>query len=359
MITMKQLMDEAFDMDASDIHVMAGDPPVFRLHGSLIRREGSSELTPEDSERLVHEIAPERALMELEEVHGADFAYAYEDKCRFRVAAYRQRRTLGLSLRLIPYKLMTFEELGLRQESVKPLMTTLRGLVLVTGPTGSGKSTTLATMIDHINSTQDVHIITVEDPIEYYHYSKKSLVTQREVGVDVPTFAEGTMRAMRMDPDVILVGEMRDLNTIQAAITAAETGHLVFGTLHTTGATRTVERIVDVFPTEQQAQIRTQLGGNLLAVISQLLLRRSDKPGRVAAYEIMIATIAIRNLIRERKPHAIFSSIQTGQKEGMQTLDQHLLALYEKKLIDKQTVIQSCQQPIEVLPRLGEKVEEE
>ena len=224
---------------------------------------------------------------------------------------------------------MTFEEMGL-PEIIKKLLVIPRGMILVTGPTGSGKSTTLATMIDWINTNMDHHIITIEDPIEYYHYHKKGLVNQREVGVDVPTFAEAIRRALRMDPDVILVGEMRDLETIEAAVTAAETGHLVFGTLHTTGAVRTIDRIVDAFPTDQQEQIRTQLAGNLKSVISQALIPRKSGFGRVAAFEIMIATPAIQNLIRENKSFRITSAIQTGHKYGMNLLDEHLLALYRK-----------------------------
>ena len=266
---------------------------------------------------------------ELQEVGGADFGFAFEDVARFRVAIFKQRGNIGLVLRLIPKTILTFEQLGL-PKLVQELLEQPRGLILVTGPTGSGKSTTLATMIDWINQQHADHIITVEDPIEYYHDHKKSVVCQREVGVDVPTFAEALRRALRMDPDVILVGEMRDLETIESAITAAETGHLVFGTLHTTGAVRTIDRIVDAFPSNQQEQIRTQIAGNLKAVISQALIPKKGGFGRVAAFEIMISTPAIQNLIRENKSYRIVSAIQTGHKYGMNLLDEHLLQLYRK-----------------------------
>lgn len=226
----------------------------------------------------------------------------------------------------------------------------------MTGPTGSGKTTTLATLIDYINNNRDCHIITIEDPIEYYHTHKKSVITQREVGVDVPDFATGVIKALRQDPDVILVGEMRDLATIQAAVTAAETGHLVFSTLHTTGAARTVDRIVDVFPFDQQEQIRTQLSGNLLAIMSQMLLPKKDQKGRVAVFEIMIATPAINHMIRERKTHSIFSAIQTGHHLGMQTLDEGLWDRYQQGMISKEEMIRSAHRPEELYERLGEKI---
>jgi twitching motility protein PilT len=269
-----QLLDICFERDASDIHIVPNEPATLRLHGRLVRLEEYGELSPADTERLFREVAPPRAIHELERVRTADFGYTHP-KARFRVAAYYEKGSIAINFRLIPYRLRSFEEIGL-PESVKRLLHLPRGLVLVTGPTGSGKTTTLATMIDYINENRETHIVTVEDPIEYFHSAKKSVISQREVGVDVPSFDEGVIRAMRMDPDVILVGEMRDLKTIQAAITAAETGHLVFATVHTTGAARTVERIVDVFPHEQQEQIRVQLSTNLVAIISQLLLPRAD-----------------------------------------------------------------------------------
>ena len=325
---MVSLLRMLIDRDGSDLHLAVDAPPVGRVHGHL-QFFGETPLTAEDTERLMKSIASVDNQQELQEVGGADFGFAFEDVARFRVSIFKQRGYVGLVLRLIPRKILTFEEIGL-PETIKEVITQPRGLCLVTGPTGSGKSTSLATMIDWLNTTYDHHIITVEDPIEYYHYHKRSLVNQREVGVDVPTFSEALRRALRQDPDVILVGEMRDLETIEAAITAAETGHLVFGTLHTTGAVRTIDRIVDAFPTNQQEQIRTQLSGNLKAVISQALIPRKSGFGRVAAFEIMITTSAIQNLIRENKSYRITSAIQTGHKFGMNLLDEHLMALYRK-----------------------------
>ncbi|MBW7863181.1 MAG: type IV pilus twitching motility protein PilT [Candidatus Hydrogenedentes bacterium] len=325
---MVSLLRMLIDRDGSDLHLTVDNPPVGRVHGHL-QYFGDNPLTAEDTERLMKSIASVDNQQELQEVGGADFGFAFEDVARFRVSIFKQRGYVGLVLRLIPRKILTFEELGL-PDIVKKVITQPRGMILVTGPTGSGKSTSLATMIDWINESYDHHIITIEDPIEYYHYHKKSIIMQREVGVDVPSFAEALRRALRQDPDVILVGEMRDLETIEAAVTAAETGHLVFGTLHTTGAVRTIDRIVDAFPTNQQEQIRTQLAGNLKSVISQTLVPRKSGFGRVAAFEIMIATSAIQNLIRENKSYRITSAIQTGHKFGMNLLDEHLLALYRK-----------------------------
>lgn len=351
------LLNICFERDASDIHIVANEPPTLRLYGRLIRLEEEfGVLTPQDTERLFREVAPMKAIHELERVKTADFGYTHA-KARFRVAAYYQKGTIAINFRLIPYRLRSFEEIGL-PDHVKRLLWLPRGLVLVTGPTGSGKTTTLATMIDYINQNRDTHIVTIEDPIEYFHEPKQSVVSQREVGVDVPTFDEGVIRSLRMDPDVILVGEMRDLKTIQAAITAAETGHLVFSTVHTTGAARTVERIVDVFPMDQQEQIRVQLSTNLVAVISQLLLPRIDRPGRIAAFEIMICTPAIGHMIRDRKIHSIVSAIQTGQQLGMMTLDSHLLYLYQRKLISREEMYRVAQEPEEIAEKLGEHVPE-
>ena len=328
---MVNLLRMLIDRDGSDLHLAVDNPPVGRIHGHLTFF-GDDPLNAEDTERLMKSIASVDNQQELQEVGGSDFGFAFEDVARFRTSIFKQRGNVGIVLRLIPRHIMTFEEIGL-PETLKDVITLPRGLVLVTGPTGSGKTTSLATMLDWINTNFDRHIITVEDPIEYYHHHKKSMITQREVGVDVPTFSEALRRALRMDPDVVLVGEMRDLETIQAAVTAAETGHLVFGTLHTTGAVRTIDRIIDAFPTNQQEQIRTQLAGNLKAVISQILLPKKSGFGRVAAYEIMITTPAIQNLIRENKSYRITSAIQTGHKFGMNLLDEHLLALYRKGIV--------------------------
>ncbi len=342
---MVSLLRMLIDRDGSDLHLAVDNPPVGRVHGHL-QFFGDSPLTAEDNERLMKSIASVDNQQELQEVGGADFGFAFEDVARFRVSIFKQRGYVGLVLRLIPRKIMSFEELGL-PVSLKEVITQPRGLILITGPTGSGKTTSLATMLDWLNETHDHHIITIEDPIEYYHFHKKSIITQREVGVDVPSFAEALRRALRQDPDVILVGEMRDLETIEAAVTAAETGHLVFGTLHTTGAVRTIDRIVDAFPTNQQEQIRTQLAGNLKSVISQTLVPRKSGFGRVAAYEIMIATPAIQNLIRENKSYRITSAIQTGHKFGMNLLDEHLLMLFRKGVCSYEDVVSRCQQPEE------------
>ena len=339
---MVSLLKMLIDRDGSDLHLAVGSPPVGRVHGHLTYF-GERNLAPEDTERLMKSIASVDNQQEIQEVGGSDFGFAFEDIARFRVSIFKQKGNVGLVLRLIPNKILTFEQIGLPQ-SLKQVISQPRGLILVTGPTGSGKSTSLATMIDYLNTEFDHHIITIEDPIEYYHNHKKSLVNQREVGVDVPSFSEAIRRALRMDPDIILVGEMRDLATIEAAVTAAETGHLVFGTLHTTGAVRTIDRLVDAFPTNQQEQIRTQLAGNLKAVISQALLPRKGGFGRVAAFEVMITTPAIQNLIRDNKSYRITSSIQTGHKYGMNLLDEHLLALYKKGIISYDVAAGRAQQ---------------
>ena len=325
------LLDIIVAKNASDLHLHVKKPPTMRLNNKLIEMDKDT-LTSEDTAAYVKTIATPEQQAEVEKVGGTDFGYAFNTKARFRVSIYRQKGNINLAMRLIPYKFLSFEELGLGTQ-IKELCHRLRGLVLVTGPTGSGKTTTLATMIDYINSTRDCHIITIEDPIEYYHTHKKSIVSQRELGVDVPSFPEALRRGLRQDPDVFLVGEMRDLETISAAITAAETGHLVFGTLHTTGATRTIDRIVDVFPIDQQEQIRIMLSVSITAIISQQLLVREDGKGRIAAYEIMIATPAIQNLIREKKTYRILSELQTGTKHGMCTMDNSLMKLYSSGII--------------------------
>lgn len=339
---MVSLLRMLVDREGSDLHITTGIPPSARVHGSLAQF-GDDPCTPEDTERLMKSIASVDNQQELQEVGGADFGFAFEDVARFRVAIFKQRGHVGMVLRLIPRRILTFDELGLPPH-IQELLMLPRGLVLVTGPTGSGKSTSLATMIDWINANHGHHIITIEDPIEYYHNHKRSIICQREVGVDVPTFAEALRRALRMDPDVILVGEMRDLETIESAVTAAETGHLVFGTLHTTGAVRTIDRIVDAFPTNQQEQIRTQLAGNLKAVISQALVPKKGGYGRIAAFEIMISTPAIQNLIRENKSFRITSAIQTGHKYGMNLLDEHLLQLYRRGICTFEACASRCQQ---------------
>jgi twitching motility protein PilT len=349
-IEMSELLELAFEEGASDIHIEVGSPPVLRLHGALAPIDAAI-LGPEDTERMIKSVASDVHQQKIREDGGVDFGFAFGDKARFRVSCFKQKGFYGMVMRQIPKTLLGLDEIGL-PPSIKDILFRPRGLVLVTGPTGSGKSTTLASMMNIINIERDCHIITVEDPVEFYHEHKKSLVIQREVGVDVPSFSEALRRALRMDPDVILVGEMRDLETMEAAVTAAETGHLVFATLHTTGAARTVDRIVDAFPTDQQEQIRTQLASSLLAVISQVLLPRIDKPGRVAAFEIMVTTPGIQSLIRDNKTFRITSDIQTGAKYGMNTLDSHLLELYQAGMISYGEMIIKAQDPQGLLQKL-------
>ena len=331
-VTMAQLLDFVVAQNASDIHLSVGRKPTIRKNGRL-KDVNAPELVAADTVRLAKEITPERNLKELQESGSTDFGYAFGDKARFRVAVFKQKNVIGVVLRLIPTKLLSFEEIGL-PESVKRLLDRPRGLILVTGPTGCGKTTTLATMIDYINQNDDSHIVTIEDPIEYYHEHKKCIITQRELHNDVAGFSEGLRRSLRQDPDVILVGEMRDLETISSAITAAETGHLVFGTLHTTGATRTVDRIIDAFPTNQQEQVRSQLAVSIIAIISQALMPRHGG-GLIAAFEIMITTSAVENLIREAKTYQLSSVIQTGKREGMFLLDEYLWDLYQAQKITR------------------------
>ncbi len=351
-ISMSDLLQLVVDEGASDLHLAVGVPPVLRIHGQLAPLD-AEPLKPEDTERLMKSITSDDHQQKLREQGGSDFGFGFGNVARFRVSIFKQKGHIGLVLRQIPSKLMTLEEIGLPPQ-IRDLLYKPRGLILVTGPTGSGKSTTLASMLNVINIERDCHIITIEDPIEYYHTHKKSVVTQRDIGVDVPNFREALRRALRQDPDVILVGEMRDLETMEAAITAAETGHLVFATLHTTGSARTVDRIVDAFPTNQQEQIRTQLSSTIVAVISQLLLVRVDKPGRVAAFEIMIATPSIRSLIRDNKTFRITSDIQTGARYGMVTLDAHLMTLYENNIISYEDLITKCQDPEAVALKMQE-----
>jgi twitching motility protein PilT len=345
-------MDACFDQGASDLHLSVGRAPVLRVRGHLVEIAGQPKLVGTDIERMVAEIIPERNRRELEEIGSTDFGIAHGDKCRFRVSALTQKGQRGVVMRLIPHKLLSFEQIGL-PESIQKLLTLHRGLILVTGPTGSGKTTTLATMVDWINRHRDVHIITIEDPIEYYHDHQKSQVTQREVGVDTPTFGEAMRRALRQDPDVILLGEMRDLETTSAAISAAETGHLVFGTLHTTGAARTVDRIIDQYPTEQQEQIRAQLAVALVAVVSQILIPSADGHGRVAAFEVMISNPAIENHIRKTETFKIPSVIQTGRRQGMQLLDDSLLELYRSGRIRREEALERCFDPQAVAAKMG------
>ncbi len=351
-VQIDRLLDVMVKQDASDLHITVGRPPTVRLNGRL-RNMQTKVLDADDTMALMKSITPEKNQAEFQEKGGTDFGFSFSEAARFRVSVFRQKGNVAMVLRLIPNRLLPFEVLNL-PPIVKDLIRRPRGLFLVTGPTGSGKTTTLATMIDEINMNLERHIITVEDPIEYYHPHKKGIVNQREVGglADVPSFSEALRRALRQNPDCILVGEMRDLETIEAAIKAAETGHLVFGTLHTTGAAGTINRIIDAFPVAQQEQVRVQLSTSLLAVLSQVLLARHDKPGRLAGYEFLVITPAISNLIRENKTFRIDSAIQTGKKFGMQLLDEHLWTMYSKGLISAEEMVEKARNPAD----LGERV---
>ena len=349
---MHQLLEAACDFGASDLHLAVGDPPVLRVHGDLQPLD-MPVLEPEDTELLMRTICTEAQMESVQNNGGADFGLPFEDRARFRVSVFKQKGRIGLVLRQIPNEMIPLKKIGLPEE-INELLYKPRGLILVTGPTGSGKTTTLTSMLNFINENRACHIITIEDPIEFYHNHKKSVVTQREIGADVPSFAEAIRRALRQDPDVILVGEMRDLETMGAAITAAETGHLVFGTLHTTGSASTVDRMVGAFPTDQQGQIRMQLSVGLVAVISQLLIPRIDKPGRVAAFEIMVNTPSIASMIRDGNTHRITSDIQTGAKYGMRTLDSHLLELYTSGMISYEEFISKSRDPDTQLEKIKE-----
>ncbi|MFH0985997.1 MAG: type IV pilus twitching motility protein PilT [Candidatus Omnitrophota bacterium] len=330
-MAIEQILLAAVEKEASDIHLTVGRPVTFRLVGDLVS-VGEKSLTQQDTEAFAKEITTEVQRKKVEEVGGIDFGFSFMDKARFRVSCFKQQGHYSLVLRLLPSKFYGFEDIGLPHQLIDTLSVP-RGLVLVTGPTGSGKTTTLATMLNYINENYPKHIITAEDPVEFVHHHKKCVITQREVGEDVPSFAEAIVKSLRQDPDVILIGEMRDLSTMETAIRAAETGHLVFSTLHTTGAARTVDRIIDVFPAYQQPLVRVQLAATIVAVISQVLVPRLDGAGRVAAFEIMFATPAIRNLIREGKTYQILSEIQTGSRYGMIMLDDYLKQLYLQGII--------------------------
>ena len=349
-ILIDKLLHTVVNRGASDLHITVGQPPVVRIDGHLSALE-TKVLEAEDTVALMKSIAPERCQQELQEVGGADFGFAFGELARFRVSIFKQRGNVAMVLRLIPVKLLNFKDLG-----TPPILAELcgrpRGMVLVTGPTGCGKTTTLAAMVDYINENFDHHIITIEDPIEFYHPHKKSTVNQRELGVDVPTFSEAIRRGLRQDPDVILVGEMRDLETIEAAITAAETGHIVFATLHTTGAQGTINRVIDVFPTNQQEQIRTQLSTAVIGILSQALLPKIGG-GRVAAYEMLVVNPATANLIRENKTYRITSTIQTGQRQGMVLLDDDMFRLWREGLVEKRDVLLKANQPEELAAKIA------
>ncbi len=356
--SMPDLLRLMVDAGAADLHVRVGIPPAYRDSGTLKRISGPP-CEPEDVELLVKSIASDDHIQQLRTKGGADFGFAFGDQARFRVSAFKERGNMALVLRQIPNDLLTIEQIGLDAQLVDRLLSTPRGMILVTGPTGSGKSTTLASMINIINETNDeAHIITIEDPIEFYHPHKVGITTQREVHVDVPSFAEALRRALRQDPEVILVGELRDLETIEMAVSAAETGHLVFGTLHTTGAAKTIDRIVNAFPMQQQETIRIQLSTVLQAVISQILCKRIPK-GRVALHDILINTPSIAALIRDNKTFRIPSDQQTGTKYGMITLDENLFQKYQDGVISREDCMDKSADYQGMMQRLKEYDEQQ
>ncbi len=326
---------EVLDRRASDLHITAGAPPTVRVRGRLVPMDGYPVLTPNETREIVYSILSEGQRQKFENNWQLDFAYQIPGRARFRVNAYMQRSAVGAALRLIPFDVVPLETLGL-PPVVAEFANKPRGLVLVTGPTGSGKSTTLASLIDVINANREEHIMTVEDPIEFLHQHKKCIVNQRELGSDATSFAAALKAALRQDPDVILVGEMRDIETIGTAITAAETGHLVFATLHTQDTPQTIDRIIDVFPAEQQGQIRAMLSVALQGIMTQMLLPTADGAGRCVAAEILVPTPAVRNLIRESKTHQIYSVLQTGASHGMQTMDASLAQLVRAGKVNRQ-----------------------
>ena len=345
-----EVLIEVIDRRASDLHITAGAPPMIRIRGRLAPMEGYPVLTPTDTREIVYSILSDGQRQRFETNWQIDFAYQIPGKGRFRVNAYFQRSAVGAALRLIPFEVVPLETLGL-PPIVADFATKPRGLVLVTGPTGSGKSTTLASIMDAINSSREEHIMTIEDPIEFLHRHKKCMVNQRELGSDAMSFADALRAALRQDPDVILVGEMRDLETIGTAITAAETGHLVFATLHTQDCPQTIDRIIDVFPSEQQGQIRAQLSVALQGIMTQTLLPTADGSGRCVAAEILVPTPAVRNLIREGKTHQVYSVIQTGGSHGMQTMDASLATLVRSQKITR-ALAESRAHSVEELRRL-------
>jgi twitching motility protein PilT len=350
-----ELLEHMVERNASDLHVTTGTPPVMRVRGEVERIHGYDAFTSEDTRQLLYRILSSEQQKQLELKRQLDFSHSIPGLARFRVNVYFQRESIGAAFRLIPAELKTLEELGI-PSSLHQLAEKPRGLVLVTGPTGSGKSTTLAAIIDEINRNRSEHILTIEDPIEFLHRHKRCIVNQREIGPDAVSFAEALRAALRQDPDVILVGEMRDLETIGTALTAAETGHLVFGTLHTQSAPSTIDRIIDVFPAEQQEQVRIQIASSLQGVVTQALLPTLDGAGRVPALEILLPDDAVRNLIRQGKVEQIYSVMQTNTGRGMQTMEQSLADLIQRRVVDVEVGLSRSSRPqqlIGLLERAG------
>jgi len=352
-VNLRALLEEMIEKDASDLHIVAGERPKLRVDGDIISASGEDVLTPKDTLSLAYSVLTENQKKRFETENELDFSFGIQNLARFRGNCFKQRGCVSLVIRQIPFSVRTFDDLGL-PPIVAKLAERPRGLVLVTGPTGSGKSTTLAAMIDKINKEMKGHIITVEDPIEFIHRHQQCIVNQREVGTDTNSFQAALKYALRQDPDVVLVGEMRDLETIQAALTIAETGHLAFATLHTNSAAETINRIIDVFPSHQQSQIRAQLAFVLEGVLTQTLLQRAKGRGRTMAAEIMVCTPAIRALIRDDKVHQIESSMQAGKKYGMQTLNDALYQLYVAREVTKEECLRVSGNPNEFLRQIGE-----
>ena len=343
-LSIDELLIETVTLGASDLHLTVGSAPVVRVRGHLERLDGYAPLKPVDVREAVYRIMSTEQQKELEIKRNIDLSHSMPGLARFRVNVYFQRRSLGVAFRLIPEQLKTLAELGMPQ-SLTELAKKPRGLVLVTGPTGSGKSTTLAALVDQVNETRQEHILTIEDPIEFVHWHKKCIVNQREIGTDSTGFADALRAALRQDPDVILLGEMRDLETISTALTAAETGHLIFATLHTQSAPGTIDRIIDVFPAEQQGQVRTQLAATLQGIVTQTLLPTADGRGRVAACEILLPDDAVRNLIRQGKVEQVYSFMQTGTQRGMQTMEQSLADLALANVITHDQAVAASSRP--------------
>ena len=351
-VPIPELLGALLDMEGSDLHLTAGSPPVVRVHGDLERVEGYPALSPRALQGMIYAILPQKLRERFEQELELDMSYSLPGRARFRVNVFMQRDSVGAAFRVIPFEIKPIDELGL-PAAVADLARFQRGFVVVTGPTGSGKSTTLASMVDVVNTERQGHIMTVEDPIEFLHKHKTCIVNQREVGADTHGFGNALKHVLRQDPDVILVGEMRDLETISTAITAAETGHLVFATLHTQDAPQTIDRIIDVFPPHQQQQVRVQLASTLQGVVTQQLIPTADGQGRAVACEVLVATPAIRNLIREGKVHQIYSSMQAGGRFGMQTMDMSLAQHVKSGRITQQMAFERCHDAEELTRLVG------